>query len=231
MAGQRATSGFDGGAPGVQRIITAMRTRDLPPDDVFDRYLPEELRPVSQQHWSTLRIAVRVARWAAEIHIGSILDIGSGAGKFCVAAALAGEARYVGLEYRPRLVEAARELARTFGVEDRVTFVEGAVGEVPFPEAEAYYAYNPFGEHLVGAQERLDDDVEFSRERFGRDRDALEDFFAGRPPGTVVFTYNGFGGHLPATYREMRCDRTTFSVLRMMRKTALPASTRGRRRG
>lgn len=209
---------------GARRLAEALRAHAPPPDAVFDRYLPEALQGPSSQHWTPLATAVRVARWAAEMQIGTILDVGSGAGKFCVAAALAGDARCIGVEHRPRLVEAARALARTFGVEGRVSFVEGALGEVVLPEAEAYYVFNPFGENLVGPDQWIDPDVELGRARFERDRAALEAFFAARPPGTYVFTYNGFGGHLPPTYREVRCDRTTFSVLRMLRKTALPAS-------
>ncbi len=220
----------EGGNTATRRIAAALRTRDLPPDEVFDRYLPEALQGVSSQHWSMLRIAVQVARWVNEHRIADVLDIGSGAGKFCVAAALASDARYLGIEHRPRLVEAARALAHTFGVDDRVTFIEGDAAEIVLPDAEAYYVYNPFGENLVGPEEWVDDEVEHSRGRFERDRATLEAFFDTRPPGTYVFTYNGFGGTLPANYREMRCDRTTFSVLRMLRKTARPGSSTARPR-
>jgi hypothetical protein len=50
------------------------------------------------------------------------------------------------LEHRPHLVAAARELARAFGVDDRVTFVHGALDPATLPAADVYYLFNPFGE-------------------------------------------------------------------------------------
>jgi hypothetical protein len=204
--------------PATARIAAALRTRALPPDEVFDTYLPEELRGVSVQYWTPLAVAVRVARWVTEFELGTVVDIGSGVGKLCVAAALAGTGRYVGIEQRPRLVTAARGLAAAFGVTDRVEFVEGRLGEVPLPAAEAYYLYNPFGENLYGPSGRLDEDVELSRARFDEDTGAVERLLRDAPIGTCVITYNGFGGHTPATYRELRIERTPTAALRLLRK-------------
>ena len=206
---------------GSQRIAEALRSNALPPDDLFDRFLPEALRVVSEQYWTPLSVAARVAQWVAEYEIGTVVDIGSGAGKFCVAAALAGPGCYIGLEQRPRLVVAARELARTFEVEDRVRFLEGSLGEAATPVADAYYLYNPFGENLYGPGGRLDDDPELSHDRFGRDIAAVESLLRAAPVGTCVITYNGFGGHTPATYRELRIDRSTSTVLRLLRKVRM----------
>ena len=49
------------------------------------------------------------------VDVQSVVDIGSGAGKFCVAAALGSGCRFTGLEQRPRLVAAARTLAAYTG--------------------------------------------------------------------------------------------------------------------
>src|SRR5579872_4063412 len=88
----------------------------LPPDAAFDQHLPEELRAVSQRHWTPLHVAHRCARWLQAEGARTVVDVGSGAGKFCVATALCSSLRLIGLEHRPRLVAAARDLARRFAV-------------------------------------------------------------------------------------------------------------------
>ena len=59
---------------------------------------PKGLRGVSGQHWTQLVVAKRAAEWLDALRIRIVVDIGSGVGKFCVAAALVGHCRFTGLE-------------------------------------------------------------------------------------------------------------------------------------
>jgi predicted RNA methylase len=204
--------------PSPQQIIKILRAGGYPPEWAFDRFLPDELQMVSQQHWTPLVVAVRVAGWLTELRLRTVVDIGSGAGKFCVAAALAGTCRFIGLEQRPLLVRAARELAQVFEIEERVTFIEHLFGEQPTPEADVYYLYNPFGENLFGPDDHLDEDVELSRERYQRDVRSVIALLQNAPIGTYLLTYNGFGGIIPSGYREVRVDRELPNILRMWKK-------------
>jgi predicted RNA methylase len=165
-------------------------------------------------------VALRAAEWLDEHHVRTVVDIGSGAGKFCVAAALAGRCRFTGLEQRPRLVDAARALARLFEVDDRVAFLDGALGEIPVPDADAYYLYNPFGENLFGPQDHLDEDVELSFERYARDIATVRELLQRAPVGTYVVIYNGFGGQVPLGYQEVRTDHDLPNPLCLWRKTS-----------
>jgi len=88
--------------------------------------------------------------------------------------------------------------------------------------------YNPFGENLFGLEDRLDDDVELCGARYLRDVAAVERLLRDAPAGTFLLTYNGFGGDLPADYREVRVDRELPSVLRMWRKSDRANSIRSR---
>jgi predicted RNA methylase len=158
-----------------QRVAEALRAGRCPPDRAFDRFLPDELRVVSGQYWTPLGVAKRVAEWLDELNVRTVVDIGSGAGKFCVAAALAGHCHFIGLEQRSRLVASARTLARVFGVDDRVSFIEGAFGDIATPIADAYYLYNPFGEYRFGSRDHFDRGLELSDKRHARDVAAVED--------------------------------------------------------
>lgn len=206
--------------PSPEGIAMAIRTGMCPVDRAFDRFYPDELRLVSAQYWTPLLVAMRAAEWMDELHVQTVVDIGSGAGKFCVAAALAGRCRFTGIEHRPRLVAAATELARVFQVDDRVAFLDGAIGEIPIPEADAYYLYNPFGENLFGYQDHLDEDVELGFDRYSRDIAAVRELFRRARVGTCVIIYNGFGGQIPLGYQEIRSDHDLPNPLVLWKKTS-----------
>jgi hypothetical protein len=219
-------SGTLGAGRHARRVAEFLRAGRCPPDFVFDRFLPGRLRSAAPYFWTPLSVAARAAEWFEDCGIQSVVDIGSGAGKFCVAAALMGRARFIGLEHRGPCVLAARELARLFEVSEQVCFVEGSFGVRHTPEAEAYYLYNPFAENLFGERERLDDEAALSLERFRRDVDAALQFFDRAPVGTYVLTYNGFGAEMPDGYSQIRSDVALPNVLRLWRK--VPQGQRGR---
>ena len=202
----------------VQRVAEALRTGGCPADRFFDRFLPDDLRVVSGQYWTPLATAKRAAEWFDDLGVRTVVDIGSGAGKFCVAAALVGHSRYTGLEQRQSLVASARSLAMVFDVRDRVSFVHGALGVMATPSAEAYYLYNPFGQYFFGSRHDVDAGVEYNATRHAHDVAAVEQLLRQAPIGTYVLTYNGFGGRVPAGYRQIRVDDKLPSDLRLWRK-------------
>ena len=204
--------------PAVQNVAYALRTGNCPPDRFFDCFLPDELRVVSEQYWTPLVVAKRVADWLDHLGVRTVVDIGSGAGKFCVAAALVGDCSFIGLEERPLLVASARRLASAFGLQDRVSFVEGALGAVPTPNAEAYYLYNPFGPYWFGPGCRAETEINCSEARFARDVATVERILRRAPVGTYVVTYNGFGGRMPRSYQQLRIDQQLPATLRLWRK-------------
>jgi SAM-dependent methyltransferase len=209
--------------PTPEQIADALRMGRCPTDRAFDRFLPDDLQAISSQYWTPLCVVRRAARWLDDLGVRTVIDVGSGAGKFCVAAALAGRCRFVGIEQRPRLVAAARALAELFEVHDRVRFVEGALGETEVPSADAYYLFNPFGENTFGADERIDGEVELSYERYQNDVALAEALLERAPVGTCLLTYNGFGGVVPPDYQKVRLDRELPNVLRMWRKVISPS--------
>jgi SAM-dependent methyltransferase len=204
----------------VREISEAIRAGACPDDRSFDRFLPDHLRLVSDLLWTPLVVARRVAIWLDDAGVRSVVDIGSGAGKFCVAAALASRCAFTGIEQRRSFVDAARALAYLFRVDDRVQFIHGCLEPTlsEIPKADAYYLYNPFGENLFKTAERFAEHVELSFERYKRDVGLIQRFFDSAPAGTRVITYNGFGGGMPPSYEQVLVDREMPDVLRMWRK-------------
>lgn len=205
-------------APLPWEVADALRRGECASDREFDRFLPTRLRVVSARYWTPLRVAVRAAVWLDELDIRSLVDIGSGAGKFCVATALMSRCAFLGIEHRKDLVATAGALAEVFGVQDRVAFVEGAFGDGPLPDAECYYFYNPFLEAMLGQEDWLDDHVEHGECRYDREILAVEHWLSQAPVGTYVLTYNGLGTELPRAYTEIRRDQSFPCNLRLYRK-------------
>jgi len=187
-------------------------------DYAFDRLLPIRLRAASQEFWTPLDVARRAATWLEELGVRSVVDIGSGVGKFCIAAALSSSCQFIGIEQRPQLAAVARDLARLFAVDERVSIIEGRFGEMENPAADCYYLYNPFQENLYPADEALNDEVELSRARFRQDLRSLRALVEVLPVGAYLLTYNGVGGRLPDCLDEVRVDHTLPAVLRLLQK-------------
>lgn len=199
-------------------ILEAFGARWPIRDDEMDQLLPAEVRRISRTYWTPVAVARQIARWLDDARVTTVVDIGSGAGKFCAVAALASpRLRVIGVEQRAALVEVARELVRELRLEARVSFEVGSIAAVP--PAEAYYLYNPFGEHHYRPETRIDEAVEHSGRRFIEDVAAAEQLLSAAPAGTYVVTYNGFGGQMPGTYRRVRQELDHPSVLEMWRKT------------
>lgn len=217
--------------PDSKCFLQALAGGVCPPDSEFDQFLAEPMRRLSARHWTPLAVALEAARWFEEYGIRTVIDIGSGVGKFCVAAAVASRCHLVGLEHRGHLLASARALARTFGVEDRTRFIHGALGDVRLPTVDAYYLFNPFEENLMDPAECIDEGVRLSPERLTRDLDALHLMLVRAPAGTYVLTYHGFGGSLPASYERIRWDRDLPNTLCLWRKAASRLIGRSHRSG
>ena len=128
----------------AQRLAAMMRTGSCPNDQSFDRFLPEPLRLVSPEYWTPLAVVKRAADWLEAVGIRTVVDIGSGAGKFCAAGALFGRCRFISLEQYSSLVRSAVALVDLFDLSDRVSFVAGDLQAVTAPVGDAYYFFNPF---------------------------------------------------------------------------------------
>jgi hypothetical protein len=181
-----------------------------------------ELRAVSGEYWTPLPIVRRVVGWLRETRVRTVVDIGSGAGKFCVAGALLTRCHFIGLEQRASLVTSARGLAEIFDVGDRVTFVHGDVGAVATPVGDAYYLFNPFGDYFFNSTAFDEPDAAFGPDTYRAGVMAVSGLLSRAPLGTFVITLNGFGGNMPQGYEQVDIDRAFSGTLRLMRQASCP---------
>jgi hypothetical protein len=203
-----------------QQIGARLRHGTRVLDGDFDAYLAVAHREVSGRYWSPVIVCAHAAAWLRDRGCRSVLDVGSGIGKFCVVTALcAPELRCIGVEHRASLVRAARALAAQFELEDRVVFVHDRFDPASVRELDALYLFNPFGENAYPEEEWLDHEVEISSRRFRADVATTERALDELRVGGLVLTYHGFGGAIPDNFELVRQLPLETDVLRLWRKT------------
>jgi predicted RNA methylase len=128
-----------------------------------------------------------------------ILDIGSGAGKFCIVGALSTDAQFVGIERRARLVDIASGAASRLGA-TRATFIQADVATFSFEGFDGVYLYNPFHEQISPFLPQIDATLERSEAVYDYFVERTTDKLAGMAAPVAVVTFNGFGGPMPRSY-------------------------------
>lgn len=169
-------------------------------DASFDRLYPEAIRWLAPRFWTPVKVATCAAQMFSKAGARTVLDVGSGVGKFAlVAGRAAPELRIVGVEQRPDLVALARLTAQRLRVHN-VDFRTGDVTRIPWNSFDGLYFFNPFAENLFEVGARFDDQVELNRHKFLADVLRVEMALRSARVGTMIVTYHGMGGRIPASY-------------------------------
>jgi predicted RNA methylase len=211
--------------PRAEVVREALKRRIAVPDPAFDAVYPCWAQEVSSRFWTPVHVAVDAADALRNAGARRVLDVGSGVGKFSLIAALVTDLDVTGVEHRPHLVASARRAAERYRAS--VQFVCASIEQIDPGDFDGFYLYNPFEENLVGASERLDDSVMLSSERFRSDVALVERWLEDAPIGSSLVTYNGFGGHIPASYRMASSRPCGRHFVRLWKKGA---TNRARRR-
>lgn len=167
----------------------------------FHLLYPASFHSLARNHWTPLLVAQKAADFLAAEKGTRILDIGSGIGKFCLAAAYAKPASFfVGVEQRHDLVEYALAAQLATGLKN-VSFIHGNIANFDFAAYDHFYFYNSFYENLAIA-EKIDDSVSYSVELYNQYNRVLYQKLEKKPAGTRVATYHGMNDILPPDYLE-----------------------------
>jgi predicted RNA methylase len=171
----------------------------LSSDVEFDSVYDGQIRDLSEQHWTPVLVAARAAHLLTCAGATRILDVGSGAGKFCIVGALSTQAAFVGVERRGYLVDVGRQTALRLGA-DRATFVHASADSFSFEGFNGVYLYNPFYEQISRFLVQIDSAIERSRDVFRHFVNSTMNKLAAMAAPVAVVTFHGFGGLLPSGY-------------------------------
>lgn len=183
-------------------VSTALRGGTCVSDAVFDHVYPLSVQRASARFWTPVEVCMTAAGWLNALGCESVLDVGAGAGKFCIVTSLVLGRTITGVEQRARLVEAARSAAREYAADAEI--VHGTLEAIDPRAFDGFYLYNPFAENVYEPDSQLDSDVELSERRWLEDLVCVERWLDAAPRDTAVLTYNGFGGRIPASYKLRR---------------------------
>lgn len=175
-------------------------------DAEFDEVYPPSTRTVSSMFWTPVAVAARATELLVETPSTRVLDVGSGAGKFCIVGAALSGASFTGLEHRQRLVDIATDAAARIAVE-AARFRRGTIEDVDISEFDALYFFNPFEENMLHERHWLDGTVSLSEARYYADIARAEALLDAARVGTRVVTYHGFGGTMPLSYHRALRER------------------------
>jgi SAM-dependent methyltransferase len=148
--------------PVINKLSTAKRFHS---DPEFDALYPLSIQTLAKHHWTPLSVAMKAARFLAGDEKVKILDIGSGVGKFCLAAAQhTPNAAYYGVEQRQNLIYYAEAAKNKLHLQN-VSFIHGNFTQLDFRKYDHFYFYNAFYENLAGT-DKIDDSIDYSTELY-----------------------------------------------------------------
>ncbi len=165
----------------------------------FDLLYPAKIQQLAKRHWTPLHVTQKAVQFLAVTANARILDIGSGVGKFCLAAAyFKPHAFYYGVEQRKSLIEHA-ETARKKLAFQQVCFLHGNFTQLDFRNYDHFYFYNSFYENLAGT-DKIDDSIDYSGELYRYYNGYLFQTLEGKPAGTRLVTFHSLEDQMPEGY-------------------------------
>jgi len=169
-------------------------------DVQFNGIYPMEVRQHARRHWTPLNVAEKTAEFLAAEKNKRILDIGSGVGKFCLAAAHYKPAvHYTGVEQRSSLIEYAEIAKKKLGLFS-VSFIHGNFTQLDFRDYDHFYFYNSFFENLVES-DKIDDSIAHDPGLYHYYTSYLYRELIKMPAGTKVVTYCSWNDEIPPGYQ------------------------------
>lgn len=180
-------------------VFTYLKANIELDDDRFNQIYPPAIQQLARRHWTPVAIAKKAAEFLVPFAGAKVLDIGSGAGKFCLVGASSTQGHFTGVEQRENLIRLSKRLARENEIHN-AHFLHANVAEVDFSAYDSFYFYNSFQEHLDETA-RIDDQVELGEQYYRYYTDYIHIELCKKNIGTRLVTYWTYPSAIPKTYK------------------------------
>lgn len=181
-------------------IFESLRlNRDITDND-FDAIYPWKVRRLAASHWTPVSVAKTAAEFLVTRPGTRVLDIGSGAGKFCMIGAVLTTGHFTGIEQRSDLVELSKRLSGSHSLKN-VEFINANVTSIEFNKYDAFYLYNSFQEN-IDSHNRIDDAVLLNPALYNAYTTHTQGQLSSLPPGTRLVTYYTSVNVIPQTFTQ-----------------------------
>jgi Methyltransferase domain len=173
-------------------------------DSEFDVIYSNEMKKVSDIHFSPIEVSKIAARYLVDKKGVRILDIGAGAGKFCMIGSSSTEGIFTGVEQRVNLHNLAKSIAQKYNLIN-VVFINSNITDISFKDFDGFYLFNPFYENM-NASGKMDDLVELKRELYDEYSLYVKNQLDSKPLGTKLVTYFSYMTEIPNSYQLQFSD-------------------------
>ncbi len=168
-------------------------------DETFHKLYPLKIQKLADRYWTPLKMAKYAAGFLVPEDGAKVLDIGSGAGKFCLAAShFKPNGLFYGIEQRKELLDIAVETEYKLDL-DNLTFLHGNFTQLDFTQFDHFYFYNSFYENIEGTP-KIDYKIQHSLPLYNYYKYYLFINLEKMPVGTRVATYHTFEDQMPPGY-------------------------------
>jgi hypothetical protein len=173
-------------------------------DSEFDIIYSNEMKKVSEIHFSPIEVSKIAARFLVDKIGVRILDVGAGAGKFCMIGSACTEGIFTGVEQREHLHDLAKNIAQKYKLTS-VTFIHSNITDISFKDFDGFYLFNPFYENMNNSG-KMDDSVELKRELYDEYSLYVKTQLDSKPIGAKLVTYFSYLTEIPESYKMQFSD-------------------------
>lgn len=169
------------------------------PDIDFNAIYPTKISALAKKHWSSVSVSKHASDFLVDRPGTKVLDIGSGAGKFCLIGATNTKGHFTGVEQRGELVELSTQLSESYRIHN-VKFIHANITSIKFTDYDAFYFYNSFYEN-VDILNSIDNTVRLDIHLYHQYSMYLVEQLVSLPVGTRLVTFCSPVNIIPRSFK------------------------------
>lgn len=177
----------------------------LKTDKDFDKLFPIKVQSISHIHWTPVEVAKKAATFLGQSDKDIVLDIGSGAGKFCIVGALSTPAKFVGVEHRTSMTDICQEIIDKLEITN-IEILNKNIIDIDFENYTSFYFFNPFEENINDYCPQIDLSVGLSRKKYLDYTLYVYEELKKLPSKTRLATYCTQDHHVPECFKLESVD-------------------------
>lgn len=168
----------------------------------FDQLYTSSVQEIAEFHFTLVEVALASAAYLVDAPTSRVLDIGAGAGKFCLIGAATTNGHFTGVELRTNLVKIAQDLSTAHQI-NNTTFIEDNITNIDFKSYSAFYHFNAFYENIDPTGE-IDQTIPLNKKLYTSYSQYVKDQLQTMPIGTKLATYFSYKEEVPNCYKVVK---------------------------
>lgn len=173
-------------------------------DESFDMIYEPVVKRLSAVHWTPVAVALKASAWLVQKKGDRILDIGSGAGKFCFVGAISTDGHFTGVEKIKKLSDISKKIQKRENIKN-IKFLLDDIKNIPLTGYSGIYFYNAFHE-LILEDDTIENPALIAEQMYYDYSNYLYEQLENLPVNTRLVTYYGHINQVPNNYKLVDSD-------------------------